>query len=96
MEINNTPSDLKNKNYGIYISTTVGGKALDKRMEDLDVQNHRDYEYVINQKYKGKYVGVLFLMSEKGEGRWVTSLGMKGFSRISAELLIKGGYELWK
>lgn len=93
--INNSPKKLMNKNFGVYISKTVGGRKLDKHMqENFDLVDHRDYEYVINQKLNGKYVGVLFLMSPQGIGRWESGLGMKGFSRTSVGELKRKKYEL--
>jgi len=96
-DISNSPDDLRNKNYGIYMTTTIPSRELDRYMQDtLDLTDHKDYEYVINQKLDGKPVGVLFLMSFKGQGRWETSLGKKGFSRTDIKELEKNNYELFE
>ena len=97
-EKTNTPNDLRYKNYGMYLSETISGRDLDKHMEDvLDLKNHKDYEYVTNQTFDdGKPLGVLFLMSFKGVGRWQSSLGLRGFSRTSDHELSKKNYGLFK
>lgn len=97
-EKTNNPNDLRNNNFGIYISYTIPGRKLDEYMEkDLDLKNHKDYEYVTNETLAdGKPIGVLFLMSFKGIGRWQSSLGMKGFSRSNDFELSKKNYGLFK
>jgi hypothetical protein len=91
-----SPEQLASKAQAVYISTTVGGHALDKKMEELDLDNHKEYEYVINQKLNGKYVGVLFLLTPLAVARWVQTGGMSGFSRTSVADLKKDKYELWE
>jgi len=92
----NSPQELAENNLGVYITDSVGGNALDRYMQDdLDLKNQRDYEYVINQRLNGEEVGVLFLMSNMGAGRWESSLGMKGFSKTSVKELKEKRYELF-
>ena len=92
-----SPEQLASKAQSVYISTTVGGNALDKYMRDeLDLKDHTDYEYVINQKLKGKEVGVLFLLTSKADARWAQTRKLGGFSRTSVADLKKQSYELWE
>jgi len=95
--INNSPSDLIYNNFGIYMTKEISGRELDYYMQEkFDLTNHQDYEYVTNEKLNGEDVGVLFLMSSKGKGRWETSLGVKGFSKTNQKELFKGNYGLFK
>lgn len=95
-EKGNPVFDLISNNYGVYETKTVGGRELDLYMQkDLDLKNHIDYEFVTNQTIDGELVGVLFLMSFKGKGRWDSSLGKKGFSRTTVKDLAKKDYTLF-
>ena len=97
VDIQNSPEDLEFGNKGVYMSTTMSGKELDDFMQNnLDLKNHKDYEYVINQRLDGEFVGVLFLMSEQGAGRWQSSLGNKQFSKTDVNELKKRKYELFE
>jgi len=77
---------MEQTKYGIYISHSVGGIKLDKYMQDdLDLKHQRDYIYITNIKISDKLTGILILNSYKGAGRWVSSLGMKGFSKPTTD-----------
>jgi len=93
-----SPEELEQKSQSVYISTTVGGRKLSRYMQDtLDLVNHKDYEYIINQKLNGRYIGVLILLTLKATARFVQSGGGHlDFSRSSIRELKKKGYELFK
>jgi hypothetical protein len=96
-----SPTDLELKNFGVYITKVVPASLVDNYMVDkLDLKNHIDYEFVTNAKLDGKLVGVLFLMSNLGIGRWVSSLGylpksMRHFDVTSTDALRDEHYELF-